>query len=324
MKTLLLVMSVSVLALGFAFWLYRGAQVFALQLGDYAATPYADSEAGRERLARAALRARRVGWQLSDGSRQNAFYLASRNGAALIYAHGSPGNALGALGEAMVLADAGYGVLLVDLPGYGASEGERAWDARFVESISKAVDFATAQPEVDAGRIGGFGYSNGGCLIARAAAEDERLAAIGLLASYTTLAEQLQAAFDGRRTPLLGYFARAAATYSGVPVAELDTLAALEAMTPRPTLILSGGQDRQIPREMARRLKHAAPQAEMILFEEMGHLDFPGRLGQEYFAPLLAFWDASLGTGGDRARVGPGASGAAETDSALAAEAAAK
>ncbi len=318
MKMLLLVTSVAVLAIGLAFWLYRGAQVFALQLGEYAATPYAGSEDGVERLARAARVARQVGWQLSDGSRQNAFYLPSRNGAALIYAHGSPGNALGALGEAVVLAEAGYGVLLVDLPGYGASEGNRAWDARFVESISMAVDFAVAQPEIDPARIGGFGYSNGGCLIARAAAADERLAAIVLLASYSTLAEQLHAAFGRRRTPFLGYFAQAAAYYSGVPVSELDTVAALERMAPRPTLILSGGQDGQIPREMAHQLKHAAPHAEMIVFEEMGHLGFAGRLGEAYFNPLLAFWDAALEANGASAAAesaGPGlARGAAEAE----------
>lgn len=317
MKMLLLVTSMSVLAVGFAFWLYRGAQVFVLQLGEYSATEYDGSEADRERLARAARLSRRVDWLLSDGSRQNAFYIASRNGAVLIYAHGSPGNALGALSEAAVLADAGYGVLLVDLPGYGASEGKRAWDAGFVESISMAIDFASAQPEIDPKRIGGFGYSNGGCLIARAAAADERLAAIGLLASYSTLADQLHAAFGRRRTPWLGFFAQAAAYYSGVPVSELDTIAALERMTPRPTLILSGGQDRQIPREMAHQLKDAAPHAEMILFEEMGHMDFPGRLGKAYFAPLLAFWDAALEPNGARSRVEPTVADNASADPSL-------
>ncbi len=165
MKTLLLGTLLVVLALGLVLWLYRGAQVFVLQRGDYAATHYDQSQAGRDRLHRAEQLAQRVGWTLSDGSRQNAFYLASRNGAALIYLHGSPGNALGALDEAVVFAEAGYGVLLVDLPGYGASEGDRTWDARFVESVSRAIDFAASRPEVDPARIGGLGYSNGGCLV---------------------------------------------------------------------------------------------------------------------------------------------------------------
>lgn len=296
MRNLLLIGSTVVLLLGLAFWGYRGAQVFRRQLGEFTPTPYATSEAGRQLLAKASATSREVAWELSDGSRQSAFYVPSHNGAVLVYAHGSPGNALGALDEALVLAERGYGVLLVDLPGYGSSEGNRAWDAQFVESIRRAVDFAVLQPEVDPGRIGGFGYSNGGCLIARAAAADERLSAIVLLASYSSLSEQLHSAFRGRRTPGMSYFAIAASRWSGVPVSELDTVAALRRMKPRPTLIIAGGRDGEIPVDMAAQLKSAVPQAEMIVFDEVGHLGFSRQLGEDYFGLLARFWEASLGT----------------------------
>jgi pimeloyl-ACP methyl ester carboxylesterase len=305
MRVLLLSLVAAIAVLGIAFWIYRGTQVFRRQLSEFEPTAYESSEAGRQSLERAAAVSERVSWVLSDGSRQSAFYVAPRNGALIVYAHGSPGNGLGLISEALVLAERGYGALLIDLPGYGASEGRRAWDAMFVESIRRAVDFAVGRPEVEATRIGGFGYSNGGSLIARAAAADERLSAIVLLATYSNLAEQLHHAFK-RRTPGMGHFAIAASLWSGVPVSKLDTVAALQRMKPRPTLVISGGQDRQIPLETADRLKRAMPGADEIVFDEAGHLDFSTKLGDRYFSSLAGFWDRSLGSkpGGRDAGVG--------------------
>jgi dienelactone hydrolase len=156
-----------------------------------------------------------------------------------------------------------------------------------------AVDFAEGQPEVDPMRIGGFGYSNGGCLIARAAAEDERIRAFVLLAAYTNLSDQLHYAYH-RRTPGMGYFAIAASIWSGVPVQDLDTVAALERMTPRPALMISGGRDSQIPVSMGEKLKSSIPGAEGILYREIGHLDFAGQGGAYYVGSLVEFFDRAF------------------------------
>ncbi len=275
------------------FWAYRGLEAYRRALGDYVPTPYDASEARRARLAEGLTLSRRVSWKLADGSAQNAFYLPARNGALIIYAHGSPGSGLDSLPEARALAESGYGALLVDLPGYGFSEGRRAWDTHFLESMRRAVDFAVTQPGIDPDRIGGHGYSNGGSLIARAAAADPRLRALVLVATYTNLTDQLHHAFR-RRTPGMGYFAIAAGRRSGVPVAELDTLAALRQIGPRPTLIVAAGMDHSIPTEMADRLQSGSVRAEMLLFERMGHVGFAERMGAAYLDPLKTFWDDAL------------------------------
>jgi len=281
------------LLLGAGYWAYRGLQAFRYALGDYAPTPYEVSEEGRSRLGEALEWTRRVQWTLSDGSVQNAFYRPSRNGAVIVYAHGSPDNGLGLMPEARALAEAGYGAVLVDLPGYGESEGRRAWDEKFLESIRLAVDFAVAQPETDDRRIGGHGYSNGGCLMARAAAADPRLSALVLVAAYSNLGDQLKHSF-GRRIPGLGAAAIAAGLWSGVPVSELDTVRALRQIGMRKTLIVAGGQDQAIPVEMAEQLQSASSSAEMIIFDEMNHVGFAGRLGDAYLGPLEVFWDGAL------------------------------
>ena len=76
----------------------------------------------------------------------------------------------------------GYHVLAFDGPGQGSAIREQGlvfrpdWEA----VISPVVDFAMTRPEIDATKISLFGYSLGGYLVARAAAFDDRVAAIVL------------------------------------------------------------------------------------------------------------------------------------------------
>lgn len=76
----------------------------------------------------------------------------------------------------------GYNVLAVDGPGQGAALREQRlvmrpdWEA----VITPVLDFALTRPEIAPAAIALFGYSLGGYLVARAAAFDDRVAAIVL------------------------------------------------------------------------------------------------------------------------------------------------
>ena len=92
--------------------------------------------------------------------------------------HRLPGPA-GSQNHARMLTAHGYGVLLFDRRGEGASEGEGnmfGWGGE--RDIFAALDFLEARPDVDPDRIGGLGLSVGGELMLQAAAEDDRLAAV--------------------------------------------------------------------------------------------------------------------------------------------------
>jgi len=276
----LVVVSIAAMALIVA----RGMAVYRNHSLEYAANPYSPGDDEHAELLASGSGFRAVGWRLSDGSQQVAYYHPPRNGSVVVFAHGSPGRGVGlALGEGSGMVAAGYGVLSLDLPGYGDSAGERRWDDRFVEAISRGLDYAVAQEGVDRQRIVGFGYSNGGCAMARAAAVDDRIRALILLATYTNLSDQLHYAYR-RRVPGMGYFAAAAARAAGVSIETLDTVHALENMAPRPTLIISGGRDKQVSPEMAAQLKSVVSGAEMWEYPEMGHVGYAARLGAEFFA----------------------------------------
>jgi len=284
-----------VLFTGSSFWMYRAAQVVRAELREFQPTPYNRTDQGRVLLERARKEMREIGWALADGSRQVAWYEAPRNGIVVTFVHGSPGNGLSMYrGEADALSERGYGILLIDLPGYGLSEGERMWGDNFIESVRRGIDFVLADSEGGPPRVVVFGYSMGGYIGARVAAEDGRVSALILLATYTTLSDHLHAAFR-RRTPFLGYVAIRAARYAGLDVERFDTLSTLKQMTPIPMLVVWGGQDHAIPAHMGPSLKSAVAGARGIMYPDMGHLDYVGRLGDAYVDSLDAFLLEELG-----------------------------
>ena len=97
-----------------------------------------------------------------------------------------------------MLARHGYGVLLFDRRGEGASEGDGnsfGWGGE--RDIYAAAAYLRSRPEVDDGRIGGLGLSVGGELMLQAAAESNDLAAVISEGGGTrTFSEDVQA-FDG-------------------------------------------------------------------------------------------------------------------------------
>jgi len=111
----------------------------------------------------------------SDGLDLAAWYVPSRNGAAVI----SYPTRQGKLPQARMLARRGYGVLLLDARGYDGSEGDPnvfGWAGS--EDIDAAVAWLQARPGVADSRIGGIGFSVGGEMMVQAAASNPGLRAV--------------------------------------------------------------------------------------------------------------------------------------------------
>jgi fermentation-respiration switch protein FrsA (DUF1100 family) len=115
----------------------------------------------------------------SDGVALSGWYIPSANGAAVVLRHGAGSTRSGTLDHAAVLAEDGYGVLMMDARGHGLSQG-RAMDFGWYgdTDITAGVDFLTAQPDVDPGRIAAVGLSMGGEEAIGAAAADPRIRAV--------------------------------------------------------------------------------------------------------------------------------------------------
>lgn len=111
----------------------------------------------------------------SDGLDLAAWYVPSRNGAAVI----SYPTRQGKLPQARMLVRHGYGVLLLDARGYDGSEGDAnlvGWDD--VKDLDAAVAWLRRRPDVSGDRIGGIGFSVGGEMMLQAAAFNSGLRAV--------------------------------------------------------------------------------------------------------------------------------------------------
>jgi hypothetical protein len=125
------------------------------------------SEAGRDRAAlRAAFREREVVIQSGNVRLAGTLTLPPGPGpfAAVVLLHGGGAQDRNFLWVAPFFADAGVAVLAYDKRGVGGSTGDwrSAVAADLASDAVAAVDFLRAQPEIDRGRIGLYGSSNGG------------------------------------------------------------------------------------------------------------------------------------------------------------------
>ena len=108
----------------------------------------------------------------NDALNLAASYVPSRNRAAVVLFPGATRSR-----EARMLIRHGYGVLLLDPRGQGSSEGDTVrWAGD--RDLLAAADYLRHRPDVDPGRIGGFGFSIGGEILIEAAAQSSVFKAI--------------------------------------------------------------------------------------------------------------------------------------------------
>jgi hypothetical protein len=113
--------------------------------------------------------------ETSDGLELAAWWIPSKNGAAVITFPDRTWTPT----QSRLLAEHGFGVLALDMRGYGASEGEpNAYGWGATPDLDAAVDFVAAQPSVDPGGVGALGLSVGGEVVLEAAADNPGLRAV--------------------------------------------------------------------------------------------------------------------------------------------------
>lgn len=115
----------------------------------------------------------------SDGIVLSGWYIPSQNGAAVILLHGYGASRMEMLPRAEILARHGFGVLLYDERAHGESGGQlRAFGWQDVPDVMAALDYLETRPDLDGGRSGILGFSVGGQIALRAAAETQRIQAV--------------------------------------------------------------------------------------------------------------------------------------------------
>jgi len=290
MKILLYTVS-AILALGLLVALRIVVLNYLGERSDFTRWPAAELSRHPERTAIAGLR--EVSFAAPGEPRVAAWYAPSRNRAAIILVHGTGADRSSLLAETGILADAGFGVLALDLPGQGTSDGRTLWGVPERHAISAAVDWLGAREEVDAQRIGGFGLSMGAYVLTQAAVLDKRIRAVTLAGCPNDVVEQNWVTSDrwGLLSQVPTYLAL---RMSGMP---LDMLPKdiIGAISPRAVFLVEGDLDQAVPPYMARQLFAAAGSPkELWIVPGAHHGDYAIVAPQEYRNRLTGFFRRTL------------------------------
>ena len=181
----------------------------------------------------------------NDDVSLSGWYYKSENGAAVILLHGYGSNRLGMISRADILVRHGYGVLLYDLRGHGESGGDlRAFGWDDVGDVEAALKFLLSREEVSPDRIGMLGFSIGGQVAIRAAAEYGEIKAIiaddpGFVTVDDAPAAQ---SLPDRIVNLMSWInSRCVSLWTGIPIPPGVT-DVIGDISPRPILFINTGQ----------------------------------------------------------------------------------
>jgi uncharacterized protein len=180
----------------------------------------------------------------TPAGRLAAWYVPSRNGAAVLALAGSGSTRDDLLDHASMLARHGFGVLLVDVPGHGGSGGEPMEFGWGGESYLRPALRALAERSDVTRPIGVFGLSMGGEQAITLAASDARVAAVVAEgASGRTWADawNLPDALPARALSFPFHWLQTTSADlladASPPIPLVD---AVRAMSPRPLFLISG------------------------------------------------------------------------------------
>ncbi|MCO8128260.1 alpha/beta hydrolase [Acidimicrobiia bacterium EGI L10123] len=256
-----------------------------------------DSTASRT-AAEPPLDAEPVSLPTSDGVTLAAWWVPGTNGAAVLVRHGAGSTHEGALAQATVLADHGYGVLLMDARGHGESTG-RAMDFGWWgdADIAAGLDHLVARPDVDGDRIGVLGLSMGG-EEAIGAATDPRVGAVvaeGATARRAADKDWLSDVHGWRgavqeRIEQLQYGLTDLLTDAPRPTVLRDAVVSSEV----PVLLMAAGQVADEGHAAAWIAAGAPERVEVWTVDGAGHTDGLGVAPEEWERRVVGFLDEHL------------------------------
>jgi pimeloyl-ACP methyl ester carboxylesterase len=233
-----------------------------------------------------------------DGARLAAWYVPSRNGAALILLHGYGANRLEMLARTGVLAEAGYGLLLYDERASGESEGEhRTFGWADVDDVPVAVDYLAGRDDVTADRIGILGFSVGGQIALCAAARDGRIrAVVAEEPGFASLDDLPRLDSLGEKWIVFNYRLglQGLKWYTGEEP-RIGVVEGLDRIAPRPVFFIATGPPDEPGDWLVRHFyEQAAEPKSWWLVPEAGHGQVPALRPDEYRARIVAFFDGAL------------------------------
>ena len=215
----------------------------------------------------------------------------------IIIAHGIRGNKEAMLPDAVMCHEAGYHVLTIDLRGHGLSEGDLiSYGYYEALDVQAGLDYLLDQPDLE--KVGLIGHSLGGAAVVRATAIDERIKAVVVENSFSSLPHAINDSFSSftglPAWPFAPLVVKAAEKELGLTADQVNSTHDLATMKPRPVLIIHGEGDDLLPVSHAYKMYEAASEPkELWIIKELGH-EYPIKYGAEYHHRVLQFFERAF------------------------------
>ena len=218
----------------------------------------------------------------------------------IIIAHGLGASKSDFVGLGAYLLERRFNVLLFDFRAHGDSGGRAcSLGLKEQDDIIAAIDYAVSRADVDAQRIGLYGFSLGGSVGILAAAADARIKALVADSPFSSLEKMsagvLKTSYFLPPFPFLdlaGLFYR---VLFGGWMDDVAPIKAIQGISPRPVLLIASDTDEMIPATHSRALFSAAGNPkEMWVIEGAAHGATMAVAQDSYYKKVWAFFKKSL------------------------------
>lgn len=222
-----------------------------------------------------------------DGLELAAWYTPSQNGSVILVAHGHVAARWNYMHS--LFAQQGYGVLSWDFRAHGESKGDTCTLGYYETlDVEAALDYLLAQPNIE--HIGAWGGSMGGAATLLAAERRPEIEAVISDSTFTTMPDSIKK--RTRIQPLQAFIFLFAEQMTGIQIEDIDPLSAIDALAPRPVLIIYGEADSIVPNDAGALLYAAAGEPrELWSLPEIEHMQVYRTFPEEYTQRVTAFFD---------------------------------
>ena len=239
-----------------------------------------------------------INFTSSDGVTLSGWYIPSKNKAAVILLHGYGANRSEMRPRAEMLAQHGFGVLMYDMRGHGQSGGnQRTFGWTDVNDVIAALNCLHTRSDIDPTRIGILGFSIGGQVAVRAAAQTDDIRAVIDDGPSLARAEDIPPAADlGEWLFKLSNWLedRVFAVVVGTP-APAGVAEVIGHISPRPLMIIATGPDSDIEQRLAQYYFDQAREPKTLWkIPEGQHGTGPIVRPEEYARQITTFFESAL------------------------------
>lgn len=232
----------------------------------------------------------------ADNLTLRGWYIPSQNRAAIILLHPLAANRLATLAGAKMLAQHGYGLMLLDLRAHGASDGEVfPYGGPEAQDLRAVITYLQNRPDLDAARIGVMGWSLGGQVGILAAAYLPEIKAVVADGPGATALEDWpppRTFGEWLYVPVDIAFYQVMPLYTGVTT-PLSIKQAIAQIAPRPTLLISA--DFELEKHRLEYFINAAQEPKSLwVVPGANHIEGLSQSPQAYEEKVVRFFEAAL------------------------------